>query len=1026
MSNNYSKKQEKYRTLSIFPSPLCYNVCDFRGNDTMNERPKWKNALNHFKNFFTNKRTLKGARLTYEVTWNVTLLFIIITVVGGAFGLGIGAGYFASLVKDEPIRPYTTMQKDIYNYEETSELFFANNEYLGKVPTDLEREEVKIKDVSPYLKDAVIATEDENFYTHNGVVPKAIFRALFQEVANSSTQSGGSTLTQQLIKNQILTNEVSFERKAKEILLALRLEKFFEKDEILEAYLNVSTLGRNSSGRNIAGVQSAANGIFGVDAKDLTLPQAAFIAGLPQSPFGYTPFTQEGKLKKNLEPGLNRMKTVLNRMYDQKKISKQEYDTAMKYDITKDFIGPQKNPIEDYPAVMIEIQQRSIEIIAELLAKEDGYTKEDLQEDDVLAEQYTTLADRQIHQNGYKIHSTINKKIYDIQQKTVKNFSLFGPDKKQQVIDPETKEKVTIMEPVETGAILIENKTGAIISFVGGRDYNREATNHATRSVRPNGSTMKPLLVYGPAIELGTLSPGSVLPDVPLRLNPSKPGSIWPNNYDSRFHGLVTARYALQQSYNVPAVKAYIDILPQKPIKFLEKMGVSSLTPADASNRATAIGGLEDGITVEENTNAFSTFANSGKFIDAYMIDKIEDKDGNVIYQHDVKPVDVFSPQTAYLTLDMMRDVMNRGTAAAVNSRLKFNSDWAGKTGTAQNFTDSWLVATNPNVTFGVWTGYDTPKSLETSGLSYSKRNNYLWADLLNAAYDVAPDLVAPSKSFKMPGGIVRQSVCSISGLLPSEGCSKAGLVTTDLFKSGTVPSKRDDSLVAGKYVKIGDKKYMALDSTPSEFAEPGLMLNPDYIEKLFGIRISDPSILSENNQKLKNLIIPSNKIEENGKTPSPLKINLKGDTITWSKHSEKDVIGYRVYKNGKKVKSLKTANTLSFKGGNGKYIVKAVDIAGKESKASNEVVIGNSQEKQKDQTEQENQEKQKDQTKQENQEKQKDQSKQENQEKKTSTKEQTANKPNNDKPKDDKPTENNQQNNKEQTEKPDKKTENN
>ncbi|MEM5591889.1 transglycosylase domain-containing protein [Niallia circulans] len=260
----------------------------------------------------------------------------------GAFGLGIGAGYFASLVKDEPIRPYTTMQKDIYNYEETSELFFANNEYLGKVPTDLEREEVKIKDVSPYLKDAVIATEDENFYTHNGVVPKAIFRALFQEVANSSTQSGGSTLTQQLIKNQILTNEVSFERKAKEILLALRLEKFFEKDEILEAYLNVSTLGRNSSGRNIAGVQSAANGIFGVDAKDLTLPQAAFIVGLPQSPFGYTPFTQEGKLKKNLEPGLNRMKTVLNRMYDQKKISKQEYDTAMKYDITKDFIGPQK------------------------------------------------------------------------------------------------------------------------------------------------------------------------------------------------------------------------------------------------------------------------------------------------------------------------------------------------------------------------------------------------------------------------------------------------------------------------------------------------------------------------------------------------------------------------------------------------------------------------------------------------------------------------------------------------------------
>lgn len=923
----------------------------------MNERPKWKNALNHFTNFFTNKRTLKGARLTYEVTWNVTLLFIIIIVIGGALGLGIGAGYFASLVKDEPIRPYASMQKDIYNYEETSELYFANNDFLGKVPTDLEREEVKIKDVSTYLKDAVIATEDENFYTHNGVVPKAIFRALFQEVANTSTQSGGSTLTQQLIKNQILTNEVSFERKAKEILLALRLEKFFEKDEILEAYLNVSTFGRNSSGRNIAGVQSAANGIFGVDAKDLTLPQAAFIAGLPQSPFGYTPFTQEGKLKKNLDPGLNRMKTVLNRMYDQEKISKKEYEAAMAYNITEDFIGPQKSPLEDYPALTIELEKRSKQIIAEMLAQDDGYTAEDLQADDVLAEQYMTIADRQIHQNGYKIHSTINKKIYDIHQETVKNSQLFGPDKPQQVIDPETKEKVTIMEPVETGAILIENKTGAIISFVGGRDYNREATNHATSSVRPNGSTMKPLLVYAPAIELGTLSPGSVLPDVPLRLNPSSPGKVWPNNYDFRFHGLVTARYALQQSYNVPAVKAYIDIMPQNPMQYLEKMGITTLDEKDHSTRSAAIGGLSYGVTVEENTNAFSTFANSGKHIDAYMIEKIEDKNGNVIYQHEVKPVDVFSPQTAYLTLDMMRDVINQGTAAAVNGRLKFRSDWAGKTGTTQDLNDSWLIATNPNVTFGVWTGYDTPKSLETSGLSYSKRNNYLWADLLNAAYDIAPELIDPPETFKMPGGIVRQSVCSISGLLPSEGCSKAGLVTTDLFKSGTVPSKRDDSLVAGKYVQVGNKKYMALDSTPSEFSEEGLMLNPDYIEKLFGIRISDPSILSENNPKLKNLIIPNNKIEDNGKAPSALNINLKGDTITWNAHKEKDVIGYRVYKDGKKVKSIKAENTLSFKAGNGTFIVKAVDIAGKESKDSNEIVIGKPQETQPEKNEKSNQE---------------------------------------------------------------------
>ncbi|WP_445489434.1 transglycosylase domain-containing protein [Niallia sp. 03133] len=912
----------------------------------MNTKQKWNNFVELFLNFFRDKKTVKGARLTYEVTWNIVLLFIIILLIGGGFAAGIGAGYFASLVKDEPIRSYKTMKKEIYNYEETSELYFADNVYLGKLPTDLEREEVKIKDVSPFLINAVVATEDQYFYEHDGVVPKSIMRALFQEVANTSSQSGGSTLTQQLIKNQILTNEVSFERKAKEILLALRLEKFFDKPEILEAYLNVSTFGRNSSGRNIAGVQAAANGIFGVDVKKLTLPQAAFIAGLPQSPFGYTPFTQDGKVKKNLDPGLSRMKTVLKRMYDQEKITKKEYEKAINYNIAKDFISPKDSPIQKYPWLTYEIQKRSVEIIAEMLAKEDGYKKKDLDKDAILREQYTTLADRQIHQNGYEIHSTINKKIYDKMQTVAKNFPYYGTDKNQLVKDPASGKMITKAEQVETGAVLIENKTGKIISFVGGRNHKREATNHATSSTRPNGSTMKPLLVYAPSIELGTLSPGSVLPDVPLRLNPaaSRP---WPLNYDKQYHGLVTARYALTKSYNVPAVKAYTDILPQKPAAYLEKMGFTSLQEEDYTNRATALGALEKGVTVEENTNAFGTFANSGEFVDAYMIDKIMDKNGKVIYKHKADPVKVFSPQTAYLTLDMMRDVISQGTATSLRNRLKFQSDWAGKTGTGQNYDDSWFVATNPNVSFGVWIGYDTPKALDLTykGISYGMRNIYLWADLMNAAYDADAKLVDPSERFQMPGGIVRRSICSVSGLLPSEGCSKAGLVTTDLFKSGSVPNKTDDSLTNGKIVQIGEKKYMALDSTPSEFAYSGLMLNPDYIEKLFGITVSDPSNLVQNNPKWDKVAIPTDKISDNGKTPVALKIVQKGDGVSWSPHSENDIVGYRVYKEGKKVASIKSGESLEFKGGNGSYTVNAVDIAGRESSSSNVVTIGQKKE---------------------------------------------------------------------------------
>src|SRR5699024_973082 len=175
------------------------------------------------------------------------------------------------------IRSYESMEKDIYNYEETSKLYFDNEVYIGDIKSELHREEIDLEDISDLIIQATKATEDQNFEEHKGVVPKAIVRAVVQEALNSDIKTGGSTLTQQLIKNQILTNEVSFERKAKEILLAMRLEHFFSKDQILEAYLNIIPYGREASGRNIAGIQTAAQGVFGVDADEVNIPQAAFL-----------------------------------------------------------------------------------------------------------------------------------------------------------------------------------------------------------------------------------------------------------------------------------------------------------------------------------------------------------------------------------------------------------------------------------------------------------------------------------------------------------------------------------------------------------------------------------------------------------------------------------------------------------------------------------------------------------------------------------------------------------------------------
>ncbi|WP_099158792.1 transglycosylase domain-containing protein [Virgibacillus ndiopensis] len=897
------------------------------------------------KSLWNTGKIQRSSRISYDVFWNVILFFIIVGVIGFFFAGGVGAGYFASLVKDEPVRTYASMEKDIYNYEETSQLYFAENKYIGNIRSDIHREEIDLKDVSETLLNAVIATEDRNFEEHHGVVPKAIIRAVVQEATNAPIKTGGSTLTQQLIKNQILTNEVSFERKAKEILLALRLERFFDKDQILEAYLNIIPYGRDASGQNIAGIQTAAQGIFGIDAKDVNLPQAAYLAGLPQSPSYYTPFVNSGglKSKEGLQPGINRMKTVLERMYEAEYITKKEYEKAINYDIIADFTEAKESPLEKYPYLTVEIEKRAKEKIAAIIAKEDGYTLEDLENDEKLNEEYMILADRNLRQNGYKIHTTIDKKTYDAFQKIAKDYKYYGPDNGK--------------EPVQVAGMLIENKTGKIISFVGGRGYDIKDFNYATQGERSNGSTMKPLLDYGPAFEKGAMQPGSTIGDIPGGIKYS--GGVWDvGNYTSNYHGIVSARKALAESFNIPAAKTYMKIINEDPAtEYLEKMGITSLVEEDHTNPSLALGRPKYGITVEENVNAYTTFANKGKFIDAYMIDKITTNDGDVIYEHKSEPVKVFSPQTAYLTVDVLRDVIEYGTATYLQSQIKDQSvDWAGKSGTSQNWEDSWFVGINPNVTLGTWMGYDTPKSLKLSNypLSYSQRNQKLWAQLVNKATEINPELMAPNSKFERPDGIVSRSYCAISGMLPSDLCKKAGLVTSDLFNAKYVPTKTDDSLIEGTYVMVDGKAVIAGPNTPKEFTRgDGLTFNPEFLKRNGYDRLSDITQLfpSTNRSAWEKISVPSSDIggtiKNDGKSPkAPTSVSTSGSKLTWKKPGSKDVIGYRVYRAAKPGASFSavgstTETSFSIPDGKAVYTVKAVDYFGLESGASKEVKVG-------------------------------------------------------------------------------------
>ncbi|WOV83231.1 transglycosylase domain-containing protein [Sporosarcina jeotgali] len=887
----------------------------------------------------------KNTRIASGVIWNLFLLFFVIGLTLTVFGASVGAGYFASLVEKEPLRSKQEMRDEILSYEETSEIY-TNGKYLRKVRADIDRKEVKLEDVSPYVINAVYATEDEYFNTHNGIVPKAVFRGLFQDVTNSDSQTGGSTLTQQLIKNQILTNEISYERKAKELLLAMRLEHFMTKEEILEAYLNIIPYGRNSNGGNVAGIEAAAEGIFNKTAKELNLAQAAYIAGIPQAPFAYTPFYNGSnglKDEEGLKPGVNRMKTVLFRMKETEYITEKEYNEAIAYDITKDFRTAAPAPKSRDEYLTDEIQRSTIAILADKIAEEDGIDKDRLKEDKKLNEKYSILAERSMRNDGFRIHSTVDLQLYNAMNDVSENFSQYGFTTAVTATNKQTGEKKTEKLPVQVGATLLDNKTGKILAFVGGRDHEIEATNHATQTTRQPGSTIKPLLVYAPAIEFGLIGAGSPVVDVKFRAGSYAPANFIP----TQELGIISARQALTTSQNLAALRLYQQMIDRRPAEFLEKMGYSSLVKHDYTNLSAALGGLEYGGTVQENTSAYSTLANSGQHVEPYIIEKIEDRSGKVVYQHKVEPVQVFSPQTAYIVTDMLRDVATSGTAKVMKSKLNFNVDIAAKSGTTNGFSDAWLLGYNPNVSLGVWLGYKyQTKSLEGPGNAQygtaSSRTNALYAQFMNAINQARPETVGQGVRFQQPKGVVNRSFCGISGLAPSAACSAAGLVRSDLFNANVMlPNKPDDSIISSASVSVKGTRYAALPSTPSEFITAGgVGVNQEFIKRMLGPLGGDASKLFPIKSSFASRVVSGAIFPADGAAPASVSASANGSVLTWSASPSNDVIGYYVYNGGTRVGTIRDGQSLSFPIGSGTYTVRAVDITGLTSAPSNAVTI--------------------------------------------------------------------------------------
>ncbi|WP_411912364.1 penicillin-binding protein PBP1B [Streptococcus sinensis] len=685
---------------------------------------------------------------TLKLLVNVAFVFILFGMVLGA---GIGVGYGASLFSKTEVPNKEELLQQVYNISGISKLTYSDGSLISEIDNDLLRIPVESAAISDNVKKAVIATEDENFESHNGVVPKAVLRATLGSVVGVGSSSGGSTLTQQLIKQQVVGDAPTFKRKAAEIVDALALERYMTKDEILTTYLNVSPFGRNNKGQNIAGIEEAAQGIFGVSAKDLTVPQAAFIAGLPQSPIVYSPYAADGSLKtpEDMSLGLTRAKNVLYNMYRTGKLSEAEYQEYLNYDLTKDFKPSESAEKSSHDYLYFTAFEEAQKAMYDYLIQRDNVSQQELK-NNATVKSYRELAAKELREGGYTITTTINKRIYEAMQNAVANYG--------GVLDDGTG-------TVEVGNVLMDNKTGAVIGFVGGRDYASNQNNHAFDTERSPGSTIKPILAYGIAIDQGLMGSASVLSNYPTNFSSGEPIM----HVDSRGTAMMNLQEALNTSWNIPAYWTY-RALREKGVNvrgYMEKMGYYI---DDYSIESLPMGGGIE-VSVAQHTNGFQTLANNGTYQEKYMVEKITDKDGKVVYEHKANPVQVYSPAAATIMQDLMRGVLNSGATTTFKSRISqvngtlAGADWIGKTGTTNSNGDMWLMLSTPKMTLGGWIGHDDNTSM--AALTGYNNNAAYMAYMVNAIYEADPNAWGVGDRFNLDSSVIHSSVLKATGERP-------------------------------------------------------------------------------------------------------------------------------------------------------------------------------------------------------------------------------------------------------------------
>ncbi|GBF76238.1 hypothetical protein PA598K_04690 [Paenibacillus sp. 598K] len=893
---------------------------------------------------------ISGWRTFGLVTFITIKWLVIFALIIGLFVGGAVTGYVASLVADDPVRPLAEIEEKINENDITGFVYFNDDSMpVGQLRTEEDRRLVTTEEIPDNVIDAVLAIEDNNFNDHYGVDINGLGRAVKQKLLNEDTQTGGSTLTQQLARRVFLSLDVTDSRKFKEIFLSLRMERYLTKPEILTAYLNKVPFGKGSSGYNLFGIKAAAKGVFNItDLKQLNTAQAAYLAGLPQRPTAYSAFNNRGEINEtNLGYALDRQKLVLRRMLETGRITQQEHDEAAAFDIRATLAQPNPKAYTTYPYLMLEAERQAAEIL--LLQEDPTLTKADLAlpANAPRVEEYR----QKLLRGGYHIYTTIDKRIYNQMRELGNDASNFVDDEKKGI--------------QQIAAILIDHKTGAIVSMLEGRDFNLEQMNHATQMTRQPGSTMKTIAAYLPAIEMGKIQPGGVVDDAPMVLPDAQKSFHIPMNSNNRFYGLVTAREALDRSLNLPALKLFLeDVTIPVAWDFARKLGITTLQPSDDHAQTGVIGGLRVGVTVEELTNAYGSIANEGLFNDAYMIRKITDAHGKIVYKHEPKPERVFSEQTAFLMTDMLRTTIANGRGTGHDITSRFNGygtiPVAGKTGSTQGYGDVWFVGYTPDLTLGVWTGYKSSANKLVG--ENRKKARHLWTKMMNQLTETRPELF-PTTSFPQPEGVVKATVSSVSGKAPSSLTRQFGRLVTDWFNVKYVPKEKEDALVKMAFITYNGVNYVARDTTPSDFIFEEIVIKrkKPLGELMKEIEQAQSKMPARSRRPMSAYLPPDASMDapseidprvDDGKAPSPpssVRANASGNgnvTITFDSSPERDVVGYRLYRKlgggsfQKTGASLLAGSSNSFtssvpSGSSYEFYVTAVDVAGKESSPS-------------------------------------------------------------------------------------------